>query len=195
MNDYKHQSRWICLLGCCFLLVLIGASLLGDASRVMITAAPAVTVMEPAQAAAHWEKIGVRGRILLLFDDYPHMRGLAFNDGVPSLTNTNFIEYSIFKNILRRIYLIVADDQWQAFTARRDIGAFRALENGQEGVYLFTMSGVPLITVPESGLPKIDETVLVYVNNELFHADRVSTLLKTKNIQSDIYLTCQSGRQ
>jgi hypothetical protein len=195
MKAYKHQKTYIFLIGCCFLLVLIVASRLGDAGRVMITAAPAVTVMAQAQAAIHWEKAGVRGRTLLLFDSYPHMRGLAFYDNVPSLTNANFVEYSIFKNIVRRIYLIVADDQWHEFAARRDIGVFRAIQNGRAGFYLFTMSGVPLVAVPESGVPKIDETVLVYVNNGLFPTDRVSTLLKTKNIQSDIVLTCQGGCQ
>lgn len=195
MKDYKHLKVWIFLIIGLFLLVLVGALRLGSSGRIMSTAVVTAAVESPAQAAALWEKSGVRGRTLLLFDVYPHMRGLAFYEGAPALTDANFIEYSIFRNILRRIHIVVADDQWQEFVARKDIGVFRAVGTEREGLYLFTMSGVPLIAVPASALPFIQEKVLVFVNSRRFPDDQIRSLLKSRKIQYDIYLTCDGGRQ
>lgn len=194
-NTYVKQSVPFILLAGCFLLVLSGAAWRGYKGRVLLQAAETITVARQSQAAIYWEKSGVRGRILLLFDAYPHMRGLAFYEGPPTLTDGNFVEYAIFKNIARKIYLIVADDHWQEFAVRRDIGVFRELRNGREGLYLFTMSGVPLLAVPASRLATIDEKVLVYVNDRAFSHDQVRTLLNEKKIQSDIFMIYQGSSQ
>lgn len=191
---YRHHTQWLATIILWFAAVLTCVVWQGRKGKVMLPLPVNATVASPEQATAIWEEKGVRGRILLLFDDYPHMRGLAFYDGIPQLSKGNFVEYAIFRNIVRKIYYVVGDDSWDSFAQRKDIGVFRAVANNYKGLYLFTMSGVPLIAVPASFLPQIDEKVLVYVNNSVTPYDQVRSLLDRKRIDSDMLLTYRGGK-
>lgn len=154
---------------------------------------PVITyISTPKDAYGTWMQSGVHGRVILLFDDYPHMRGLAFYLKKPELTDFNLIEYSIFQNILRKIYLVVHDSEWQTFIGRTDIGKFRA-DRSSGGEYLFTMSGVPLIALPASRVPAFDEQVLVYVNSHYFPFKQAQQLLAGKRISSDCFVVLERG--
>lgn len=192
-EHYRSKYVWLWTIIIWTLLVLLLAQWKGKSSRIYSPVAATISIGSPEQAFSLWTSKGLRGRVLLLFDDYPHMRGLAFYDGAPELTNSNYVECSIFKNIIRRIYFIVEDTDWATFAARHDIGMFHALDDDSKGLNLFTMSGVPLIAVPASMLPHIDEKVLVYVNNGRFPADKVRTLLDRKRISSDMTAIYRGG--
>ena len=193
-DAYINKRIWLWLIIFWAIFVLSLAQWQGNVGRRFATAPVNFTVTSADLVYKAWETQGVHGRILLLFDDYPHMRGLAFYEGAPQLTSSNFIEFSIFNNIIRKIYLVVSDDQWRDFSVRKDIGVFRTVSMDKQGHYLFTMSGVPLIALPAASLPQIDEDVLVHVNNDRFPIDRVRTLLGSKGISSDMVTVYRSDR-
>lgn len=190
---YKYSNAWTLIVVVCFMAALAVASQTGSSNRVILPAPVFSIVATPSQAYTVWKSKGVRGRTLLLFDEYPHMRGLAYYDGAPRLTDWNLVEFSIFKNIIRKIYFVVPDGQWDEFRRRRDTGMYRSFGNAGKGLYLFTMSGVTLIALPASSLPHIDEQVLVYVNGSMVSRDQVNNLLQDKRISSDCIIMQQGG--
>lgn len=188
---YANRAPYAIAIVIVFTLVLIAAIRKGADNRIMLPASKTVAVQTPEQAFTLWQQSGVKGRTLILFDEYPHMNGLRNYPGPPQLTRYNLIEYSIFKNIIRKIYLIVPEDSWNELLQQKDKRPLRSAPGLAQGMYLFTMSGVPLIATTPSSLGQLSEDVLVYINKDLFDPEKVIEQLRQKKIHSDIIISCQ----
>lgn len=149
-------------------------------------------ITAPEQAYQIWQNERVKGRILLLFDNYPHFRGRINYQGSPKLDSSNFVEIAIFNNIIRKIYFIVPDDKWADFRSQDAItNPIREFDGADLGVYLFTLNGTPLIAVPRNYLPQLAEKPLVYINTAVFNRLHTLELLALKNISSDCIISLQ----
>lgn len=194
---YKYPIAWSSFSVAIFVIVISAVSYHGKSSRIFSPDRTALVVNSPEGVYNIWRGRNLKGRILLLFDNYPHSRGLAFYEGmkIPQLTRSNLIEVAIFNNIIRKIYYIVPDEGWEYFKNRRDIGSLRRVSGNERGLYLFAMSGIPLIAVTPASLPGISEETLVYINDSIFNTDKVLALMAQKEIKSDIVIAYQGPDQ
>lgn len=185
---YPHKTAYTLAILAAFAIVASIAAQTGAHNRITLSTSKTVDVQTADQAFSVWSQSGVRGRTLILFDNYPHMRGLHNYQDSPQLTQHNLIEYAIFKNIVRRIYLVVPDNSWNELLQHREKRPIRDVPGLTHGLYLSSMSGVPLIATTLSSLGQLPEDVLVYINTGVFDAGQAVELLKQKKIRSDIVI-------
>lgn len=171
-----------------FILVIIVVAYHGNNTRLFAADKPIFTIETPEKAYEIWKAKQVRGRVLLLFDNYPHMRGFGDYDGIPGLNQSNLIEFCVFQNILRKIYLIVPDQDWEEFRRHPFIHPLREVAGVERGLYLDNLSGVLMIATTPSSLPHITEETLVYINDRMFNYETTLDLLSRKWIVSDIII-------
>jgi hypothetical protein len=168
----------------------LAAAATWQAQRGRAFAASATTheVDSPEQAFRLWKAAGVRGRTLLLFAPYPHFHTTyeAYARGA-GLGDSNWIEYGIFENVLRRIYWIVPDAEWTAFRKQQaTYSPIQAVPFFPGPASLYTASGVPLVAVTPSTLPGLEEPVLVFVSADRFDPREVAAFLSRQSIRADL---------
>jgi hypothetical protein len=166
----------------------------GANGRVFTSGKTVHIIDSPEQAYVVWKERNVSGRTLILFDSYPHNMGLISYQGTPQLTKTNLIEFAIFQNIVRRIYFVVPEIEWNDFRRQKFIRPIREASDLAKGLYLYNQSGIPIIAVTPSSLPHIPEETLVYINNHLFKREEVLGLLAQNRISSDITVLYESAK-
>jgi len=186
---YTHKTISSFAVYILFISILVAVSHNGSRSRVYNNNTTLLTIDSPEKAYSLWSERKLHGRILILFDNYPHAKGLRFYDGPPQLTSANLIEFSIFKNIIRKIYYVVPNDQWNEFRQQKEMNPIREVIGLDQGVYLNNLNGMPLIAVTPSSLPAIHETVLVFANIDVFDPSFTANLLENKKIKSDVSIT------
>ena len=189
-----YRYRIVCSLASfvIFLVVILVVRHHGDTNRVIASGLTKLVIDSPEKAYQIWKEKKVKGRILVLFDSYPHAKGLISYNGEPQLYPSNFVEYSVFKNIIRRIYFVVPDGAWEEFRKQKEIRPIRDVPNMERGLYLFNLNGIPMIAVPMSAIPRISEDVLVYINNSVFNYTQAVELISQRKIASDIIISYQS---
>jgi hypothetical protein len=165
----------------------------GKAGRTFAAGRSSIVVARPAEAYAVWMGKGVRGRILVLFDRYPHIIGRAGYGGIPQLADANLIEYCVFENIIRKIYFIVPDQNWGDFLKNEWTHPLRSIHGIERGLFLGSRTGVPIIATTPSLLPHIGEQPLVYINTQVYDDRQARDLLEQKQIISDIIITVRDG--
>jgi len=187
---YKYRlinTSLICIL---LTLIMLTLNKRGENSRTFAPV-PSVHSINESESAYHiWKTNKVTGRTLILFDGYPHNMGYYSYNGKPRLLATNLIEYSIFQNIIRRIYLVVPEIEWSEFRNQKFIRPIREASDLVKGLYLYNQSGIPIIAVTPASLPQLKEQALVYINNKRFRNEEVLALLARNNITSDIIISC-----
>jgi hypothetical protein len=174
-----------------FIATLVIVSYHGKINRAVASGKTTATIDSPEKAYAIWKENKVHGRILLLFDNYPHMRGRIDYKGAPQLDRHNLVEFGIFNNIIRRVYLVVPDAAWEEFRHRETIHPIRVASSLERGLYLYNLNGMPFIAVPLSSLPHISEQPLVYINNSVFDYAQTMQFLSQKKIVSDSIISCR----
>jgi hypothetical protein len=190
MYKYKiANSIALCILFICIVFVV---SRHGENNRKFASSKTVHTINAPEKAYYIWRENNVKGRTLILFDSYPHNMGLISYTGPPQLTKTNFVEFSIFQNIIRRIYFIVPETEWNDFRRQQYIRPIREASDLVKGLYLYNQSGIPIIAVTPSSLPHIPEQTLVYINSKRFKSDEAMGLLEQNKISSDIIVFYES---
>jgi hypothetical protein len=189
---YQHRTLWTLSILFLFTAVLIAAGKHGISNRKYAPGRIIHRVNTPEEAYAIWQEQKVRGRTLILFDKYPHNMGYYSYNGDPRLLQSNLIEYSIFQNIIRRIYFIVPEEDWNEFRKQKYIRPIREATEVNKGLYLYNQSGIPIIAVPPSSLPELEEKSLVYINTRLFAFDQTLALLAQKKIPSDIIISYEN---
>ena len=190
---YHHKIACTVAVTLIFITTLVIVSSHGRNNRGIAPGNSLVTIDSPDKAYAIWNEKKAKGRTLLLFDSFPHAGGLISYNGPPYLTSTNLIEFSIFKNIIRKIYFIVPDADWEKFQYQKAIIPIREVTGSDRGLYLYNLNGIPFIVTTPTALPHIAEEVLVYVNDRVFTPQLVRDTLSQKNITSDITITYQQG--
>ena len=177
-----------------FITTIIAVNTHGLNNRVFAPDSNLLVIDSSDQAYRIWENKKVKGRILLLFDNYPHSKGRINYNGEPRLTESNFVEFAVFNNVLRRVYYIVPDSQWTAFRKQEAMtNPFREALSLEQGLYLFNLNGIPLIALPLSSLPHLPEKPLVYINSAVFNQRQIIEILGQKNISSDCIISLQGG--
>jgi hypothetical protein len=190
----KHKTANTLAICGLFICIILVVSKHGENSRRFASEKTVHTINEPEKAFYLWKESNVSGRTLILFDSYPHNMGLISYNGTPQLTKTNLIEYSIFQNIIRKIYLIVPEIEWNNFRRQKFIRPIREASDLVKGLYLYNQSGIPLIAVTPSSLPHIPEETLVYINKRIFNIDEALGLLGQNKIPSDIIVTFEGAK-
>jgi hypothetical protein len=174
-----------------FIIIIVIVTFHGNRNRLFASGTMKVTIENPEAAYDIWKEKQVKGRILLLFDNYPHMRGFYTYGGIPSLDRSNLVEFGVFQNIIRKIYLIIPDQEWEEFRQQETVHPLRKAAAGERGLYLYSMSGIPIIATTPASLPHIAEEPLVYVNDQKFDYEKTMDLLSRKKIASDIIIRCR----
>ena len=188
---YKCRTAYTLAAAITFVVVIFVVSEHGYRNRIFAPGNTLHVVDAPEKAYQIWNENKVKGRILVLFDNYPHAQGLRNYVGEPQLTPVNLVEFSIFKNIVRKIYYIVPEENWEDFQQQQAIGPIREVDSIDNGLYLFSFSGVPIIAVTPASLPNMSEETLVYVNSRIFDYEQTLELLGKKKINSDIIVSHQ----
>jgi len=193
---YKDRTAYSLVIILLFIMAVLLVSYHGYKSRVFESNSIVATVDLPEKAFLIWQDKKVKGRILLLFDNYPHMMGLYTYYGSPyQLSNSNFIELSVFQNITREIYFIVPDAVWEEFRTMELMHPLRPVPGLERGLFLYNMSGVPIIATTPTSLPRIPETVLVYINGSVANNADARGLLSRKEIRADIIVSYPGNRK
>lgn len=186
----------------CSVLLFCGALLVSiqfKAASGRVFASPSlgtVFVDAPDKAPLLWEREHLRGRILLLFDRYPHFNGYAFyQNRKPPLTRHNFVEYAVFQNMVRMIFYIVPDSEWPRMLEQQELKIIRSTVGPLPGVYLPNLNGTPVIATSFKALPRLPEQPLVYINETLFNGAETRTILQEKGISSDCVIVFRGDRR
>lgn len=193
-GGYRHATAWS-LAAVAFLAVAVAAgSLRGARSRSGAPARISRVVASPGEAALLWRDLGLRGRALLLFDHYPHAEvGAGMYSGEPASPDA-LVEYGVFHNLVRRVYLVVPDDRWEDFRLQAQLyKILRPVPGEARAVELFTFSGAPMIALASDALPRLREQVLVYVNADAFDPAWVAGRLAAGSIESDVTVVRRAG--
>ena len=164
---YKYRVLCTVLALVLFAGSIIAVSMHGQANRIYASSKTTHQVDSPQKAYYIWKDKKVRGRTLILFDNYPHSIGYYAYKCLPELNKTNLIEFSVFQNIIRRIYLVVPEMEWSEFRNQKFVRQIREASELTKGVYLYNQSGIFFIAVTPSSLPQIKEEALVYINNHV----------------------------
>ncbi|GAW68853.1 hypothetical protein GPEL0_01r5385 [Geoanaerobacter pelophilus] len=167
----------------------------GNSNRIFAPGKETVTVDSPEKAYALWQQKRVKGRTLLLFDNYPHMRGRFNYQGEPRLERSNLVEFSIFNNVIRKIYFVVPDAAWDDFLRKDTTKVIKAIPEMKKGVSLYNLNGMPMVATTPSSLPHLSEQALVYINSGVFDPAEVQQLISQKEITSDITVIYQDNRK
>ncbi|MBJ6802480.1 hypothetical protein [Geomonas propionica] len=192
---YRHKTA--CSLAATAFLATVVAAVVhhGTVNRSFAPGKETVSVAAPEQAYDVWRQKQVKGRTLVLFDRYPHMRGRFNYQGEPQLQTSNLVEFSIFKNVIRKIYFIVPDDAWEDFLHEKTTKQVKPIPGLTRGISLYNLNGLPMVATTPSSLPHIPEQVLVYINAGVFDARQAQELLTRKAIDSDITVIFQGNRK
>jgi len=191
----NRRDQFTTLIAVLCAAVFIAVQLHGAANRVF-RAAPAQTIVvaTPDAAALIWQQERLKGRLLLLFDKYPHINGYAYrNNRKPPLNAHTFVEYAITHTIVRSIYYIVPEDEWHELYRRPELKLLRPAPGLAQGEYLFNLLGTPVIATTLRSLPHLGEKPLIYINATLFDRIAVMDALRSKQISSDCVVVYNGG--
>lgn len=189
---YTNTTALSLLVLSLFITTIIVVNSHGHNNRVIAPDSTTHLIESSEQAYQIWENKKVKGRILLLFDNYPHSKGRINYNGEPRLTESNFVEFAVLNNVLRRVYYIVPDSQWGGFLKQETMtNPFREATSLERGLYLFNLNGIPLIALPLSSLPHLPEKPLVYINNAIFNNLQIMESLRQNKISSDCIISLQ----
>jgi len=188
---YKHRTAWTVSSVFLFAAILLAVSQHGRSNRIYAAGQTTHTIHTPEEAYAIWNEKKIRGRTLILFDHYPHNMGYYSYHGNPRLYQSNLVEYAIFQNMIRKIYFVVPEMEWNEFRRKEFIRPIREATETTKGLYLYNQSGIPIIAVTPASLPHIAEPVLVYVNTRMFGLEQTRDLLARNMITSDIFVSLE----
>lgn len=157
----------------------------GKSRRIYSSGHVVLEVARPEQAYEAWKDSGARGRTLLLFGAFPHPWRSA-GGGPHQRGPDSIVTRAALENIVRRIYVLVPDDRWDALFGVPLPGFFRAAPGLEKGLYMHYPLGLPVIATTPSSLPRLAEPPLVYVDRTRFELRQVEELLSQKGVASDL---------
>lgn len=194
MPGYAHRGAWT--LGAVLLFAAAAAGLAWHGARSRVFAPAPVTrlVASQAEASALWRGLGLRGRTLLWFDDYP-MALLALDPGQPGTADpSDAMGHAIQHNVIRRAYLVLPEARWARFRERAALYLpLQPVPEAPAPVALHTLSGIPFVAVTPSSLPRLDEPVLVWVNGALYDLPQAAAALQARGLTADVVVALQGG--
>lgn len=190
---YKNRAAWTVSIVFLLAAILLAVSHHGRTNRTYAAGKTTYAIHTPEEAYAIWKEKNVRGRTLILFDHYPHNMGYYSYNGNPRLYQSNLVEYAIFQNMIRKIYFVVPEMEWNEFRQKKFVRPIREATETTKGLYLYNQSGIPIIAVTPSSIPAIAEPVLVYVNTSMFGLEQTRGLLARNMITSDIVVSLERG--
>lgn len=178
----KHELLTVLGIIIFFLSVCAVTTCCGISGRTYAGKYSQEIVAESRMAIDVWQKNKVQGRTLLLFDDKLN----ADSSRDSAVSNENYIDAAIVRNIVRRIIHVVPAERWAE--ASRNLLATGVVFYA-DGVFSTTVDGAPLEVLTLERLPYINEKVLVHINGDYFSAAQsaaIAKLLTGGRVQCDI---------
>lgn len=156
--------------------VLLGLDRRGRASRVFADQQAVLEVERAEQVYDVWRDAGVRGRTLLLFGPFPHA-WRSTDLGAHQRGPDSFVTAAALDNVVRRIYVLVPDDDWEDLFGAPRPGFYRRVPGLARGLYMEYPLGLPVVATTPSSLPANAEPSLVYVDRRRFDPGAVQQYL------------------
>ncbi len=173
-----------------FLAIVLSLSLYSSSRRVYATTPQQLSIDKPYKAYETWEKLGIKGRVILLFD-----RHLNVDEEGNSVTETNYMHRAILNNMIRSVYHVIPENAWEE--VKRNIQNIQ-VRDFSNGVYRSTIEGAPLYILRIKDIPHLKEKVIVNINTDLYTEDEINgmkKLLRYRNIQADIITLSGKNQQ
>jgi len=164
----KNRDTWLAVFITVLCVVTVAyADYYGRKSRSFSNTPVAALLDEPYQTLELWERAGVRGRILLLFDR--HLNATRDADS----PNDRYVDRAIQKNIVRRVIHVVPNAAWsEVEKALSENEAFESMDGG----YRMVLEGVPVNVLRLKDIPALHERVLTAVNGTSFNEQERSAI-------------------
>lgn len=148
--------------------VLAWLSLTGLENRVVAEGRRIRALSAAHEAVAAWKEEGVRGRILLHFDR--RIRAGAIENGI---SDENYVYQAAVMNLVRKIYHVVPDASWSE--VRERLSRMPGV-SGRGEHFRLTIEGTPIIVVPLSHLPPLEEKTLVNIRGGCWNDDDLRSI-------------------
>ncbi|HSN16122.1 MAG TPA: hypothetical protein VLT61_15925 [Anaeromyxobacteraceae bacterium] len=166
-------------------LTFVSLDQLGRARRRFSPREEVIEVARPEQTLDAWRERGLRGRTLVLFGPFPHLWRTSYSDGAPRGPQ-GFVELAALENVVRRVYFLVPDEDWEVQFGGDLPGFYRRVPGVARGLYMHYSLGLPVVATTPSSLPRLHEPALVYVDQERFDLASTRRVLARKGIVSDL---------
>jgi hypothetical protein len=172
-----------------FVATLLSLDAFGKGRRQFSPGREVLVVERPIQVYELWKARGVRGRTLVLFGPFPHLWRTSYVEGAAPAGEQSFVERAARDNLVRRVYFLVPDEDWDKLFGRDLPGFFRRVPGLDRGLYMHYSLGLPIVATTPSSLPTLGEPALVYVDTTRFELPFVERVLSRKGIRADLILT------
>lgn len=142
----------------------------------------------PHEALGVWQSHGLRGRVLILFDEKLNARR-----EVEGVTPENYVYRAIEGNIIRKIYHILPSSSWPRVEAA--ISRKLATARDRNG-YRLTVEGTPLLIRHLDAFTPPAEEALVLINARAWSPEeltRIAGLIKDGAIKADMVMVTDEG--
>lgn len=172
-------------------LLLLSLDRIGKSSRHFLHHPGTFVVSTAAEPYQVWSDSGVRGRILLHFDR--RIRADSVTKSLQgSVTEENYIYRAIALNLVRTVYHVIPDGEWETVSKNLAEQGATPWRNG----FRVLLEGTPITVIRQADLPAFKEKVLVNLDTlswtpELLGAAARS--MKEKGIRSDLVTLYGSG--
>ncbi len=175
--SYLQKS---CVILVFFLATVVSLSVYSSSRR--IYAPPQqINIDKPYKAYDVWEQLGVKGRVVLLFD-----RHLNVDQEGSSVAESNYMHWAIAKNAVRAVYHVIPDNAWEEVKHNIQNIQVRDFSNG---IYRSTIEGAPLYILRISDIPRLRDKVMMNINTDLYtehEINEIKELLRSGKITADI---------
>jgi hypothetical protein len=168
-------TPFVPVLACLALLVVALAAfqLIGLHGRVYATGSRRFEVPDGKSAYVLWSHLGIRGRVLLVFDSTAHISEGDSREFLHSLDSSpeaapigedEFVDAAVHAAIARQVYVVVPDSEWE--TVRTSMSQYPdtmvRTDTASSRLY-----GARVTYLRARSLPSIGERVMVYANRSL----------------------------
>jgi hypothetical protein len=109
-------------------------------------------------------------------------------DEVSSRGPGSFLAVAALENVVRRMYVLVPDEDWERDFIPPRPGFYRPLPAPARGFYLDNPLGLPVVATTPASLPSLGEPALVYVDRIRFDPAAVQQLLARVGIPFDLFV-------
>lgn len=152
--------------------VVLAAWHTGRSARRVLDEPSVVRCLVPEDALGAWRRAEVRGRILVHF-----ARSIAMVDEPGPPSPHNYLARALGEGIIRRVYHVIPEEAWPevraTLAARPEV-----VRDGER--FTLQNAGAPIVVVPRTALPRLDEPALVTIEGERWSPEalaEIATLL------------------
>jgi hypothetical protein len=162
--------------------VLLLFSLYGGSRRAYSSAPHIRLISEPSEAYTIWQKMNVRGRVLLLFD-----RRLNANEPDGGVPRESYVRVAVQESMVRSVYHVIPDRSWEE--VKEVLLRFPLVQEERKGFHTTLWDGSPVTITRLGDLGGMHERVLININSDVWDDEQFATifsLLRDHVAESDL---------